>query len=115
MGNKPGEEVSNLQGGVAGGSIIRGVLRIGQEIEIRPGITKKDAQGRLKCFSIFSRIVDLQAETNHLKFAAPGGLIGVGTKIDPTLTRADRLVGGVIITLYMLLSYFCISCSTNVL
>jgi len=31
-----------------------------------------------------------------LKFAVPGGLIGVGTKIDPTLTRADRLVGQVL-------------------
>lgn len=26
----------------------------------------------------------------------PGGLIGVGTRIDPTLTRADRLVGQVL-------------------
>ena len=26
----------------------------------------------------------------------PGGLIGVGTLIDPTLTRADRLVGQVL-------------------
>lgn len=26
----------------------------------------------------------------------PGGLIGVGTKIDPTLCRADRLVGQVL-------------------
>ena len=26
----------------------------------------------------------------------PGGLIGVGTKIDPTLCRADRLVGHVL-------------------
>ena len=29
-------------------------------------------------------------------FAVPGGLIGVGTVIDPTLTRADRLVGQVL-------------------
>ena len=26
-------------------------------------------------------------------YAVPGGLIGVGTKIDPTLCRADRMVG----------------------
>ena len=26
----------------------------------------------------------------------PGGLIGVGTQMDPTLTRADRLVGQVL-------------------
>ena len=35
--NKPGQEVQDLRGGVAGGSIIQGVLRVGQEIEIRPG------------------------------------------------------------------------------
>lgn len=29
-------------------------------------------------------------------FAVPGGLIGVGLKIDPCLTRADRLVGSMI-------------------
>ena len=35
--NKPGSEVEELRGGVAGGSILRGVLKVGQEIEIRPG------------------------------------------------------------------------------
>jgi len=94
--NKPGEEVANLKGGVAGGSILRGVLRIGQEIEIRPGIVTKDKSGGVRCTPIKSRIVSLFAEHNDLAFAVPGGLIGVGTKIDPTLTRADRLVGQVL-------------------
>ena len=94
--NKPGAEVDDLKGGVAGGSILTGVLRLGQEVEIRPGIVTKDAQGRNKCKPIFSRIVSLHAESNHLQFAVPGGLIGVGTKIDPTLCRADRLVGQVL-------------------
>lgn len=35
-------------------------------------------------------------EHNDLKFAVPGGLIGVGTRVDPTLCRADRLVGFVL-------------------
>ena len=39
--------------------------------------------------------ITLLAEENELKYAVPGGLIGVGTKIDPTLCRADRLVGQV--------------------
>ena len=94
--NKPGEEVDNLKGGVAGGSILKGVLRIGQEIEIRPGIVTKDKTGGVRCLPIKSRIVSLYAEHNDLHFAVPGGLIGVGTKIDPTLTRADRLVGQVL-------------------
>jgi len=94
--NKPGEEVANLKGGVAGGSILQGVLKLGDEIELRPGIVTKDNQGNVKCVPIFSRILSLYAEQNNLKFAVPGGLIGVGTKIDPTLTRADRLVGQVL-------------------
>lgn len=94
--NKPGAEVDDLKGGVAGGSILTGVLKLGQEIEVRPGIVTKDDEGKVHCRPIFSKIVTLLAETNHLQFAVPGGLIGVGTKIDPTLCRADRLVGQVL-------------------
>jgi len=94
--NKPGSSVDELKGGVAGGSIMKGVLKIGDEIEVRPGIVSKTAEGNIKCTSIFSKIVSLFAEENDLKFAVPGGLIGVGTKIDPTLCRADRLVGQVL-------------------
>ncbi|KAJ7432110.1 hypothetical protein B0H11DRAFT_2127486 [Mycena galericulata] len=70
--NKPGAEVGDLKGGVAGGSILTGILTLGIEIEVRPGVN------------------------NLLDFAMPGGLIGVGTQIDPTLCRADRLVGQVL-------------------
>lgn len=94
--NKPGEDVHDLKGGVAGGSILRGILKLGDEIEVRPGIVSKKADGSLKCTPIVSTVVSLYAENNDLNYAVPGGLIGVGTKIDPTLTRADRLVGHVL-------------------
>lgn len=94
--NKPGQEVQDLRGGVAGGSILQGVLRLGQEIEIRPGIISRGKDGAMKCVPLFSRILSLFAESNDLQYAVPGGLIGVGTMIDPTLTRADRLVGQVL-------------------
>jgi len=94
--NKPGEEVHELRGGVAGGSILQGVLRMGQEIEIRPGIISRTQNGAVKCTPLYSRIISLFAEQNDLQYAVPGGLIGVGTLIDPTLTRADRLVGQVL-------------------
>lgn len=94
--NKPGEEVQSLKGGVAGGSILQGVLRVGDEIEVRPGYVNKAADGSVVCTPLYSRIVSLYAEENDLQYAVPGGLIGVGTKIDPTLTRADRLVGQVL-------------------
>ncbi|KAG5559889.1 hypothetical protein RHGRI_003248 [Rhododendron griersonianum] len=94
--NKPGFEVDEIRGGVAGGSILKGVLRVNQFIEVRPGIVVKDESGNIKCTPIYSRIVSLYAEQNELQFAVPGGLIGVGTTMDPTLTRADRLVGQVL-------------------
>jgi translation initiation factor 2 gamma subunit (eIF-2gamma) len=54
---------------------------MGQEIEIRPGILSKDAEGKATCMPIFSRIVSLFAESNELQYAVPGGLIGVGTTV----------------------------------
>ena len=94
--NKPGSEVDELKGGVAGGSLLRGVLKIGMEIEIRPGLIRKQDDGRTVCSPIFSRVTSLYADQNDLEFAIPGGLLGVGTKIDPSLTRADRMVGQVL-------------------
>jgi translation initiation factor 2 subunit 3 len=93
--NRPGQDVSNLQGGVAGGSILQGVLKVGDEIEVRPGIVTKEGE-TMQCSPIYSKVSSLYAEANDLQFAVPGGLIGVGTRIDPTLTRADRLVGQVL-------------------
>uniref|UniRef100_A0A2K5DXZ2 Initiation factor eIF2 gamma C-terminal domain-containing protein n=1 Tax=Aotus nancymaae TaxID=37293 RepID=A0A2K5DXZ2_AOTNA len=84
--NKPGCEVDDL-------NILKGVLKMGQEIEGRPGTVSKDSEGKLMCKPVFSKMVSLFAEHNDLQYTAPGGLIGVGTKIDPTLCRADRMVG----------------------
>ena len=94
--NKPGVEVDELKGGVAGGSILTGILRLGDEIEVRPGVVTKDSEGKIKCAPIYSTIISLLAEKNQLEFAVPGGLIGVGLRVDPTLCRADRLVGQVL-------------------
>lgn len=95
--NKPGQEAAGLMGGVAGGTILKGVLKVGDEIEIRPGIIRKDPKtGSTTCTSIFSHITSLLAENNNLMYAVPGGLIGVGLKVDPFLTRSDHLVGQIL-------------------
>jgi len=94
--NKPGCEVDELKGGVAGGSILQGVLKVGQEVEIRPGIVRKDNNNQLTCTPIKTLVLSLFAEKNDLQYAVPGGLVGVGTKIDPTLCRGDRMVGQVL-------------------
>ena len=88
--NKPGTKIDDLIGGIAGGSILKGILKIGDEIEIRPGIVKKDTKtNRNVCQPIRTVIVSLNAEKNELLYAIPGGLIGLGTLMDSSLTKAD--------------------------
>ena len=94
--NKPGCGIDDMKGGVVGGSIIKGVLKENQMVELRPGILDKTADGKTICRPIYSRIVSLFAEQNKLQFAVPGGLIGVGTSMDPSLSCSDMLVGQVL-------------------
>ncbi len=42
--NKPGEDAETLRGGVAGGTILKGCLRVGEEIAIRPGYITRNTQ-----------------------------------------------------------------------
>ena len=94
--NKPGTEIDGLTGGVVGGSILEGVLKVGMEVEIRPGNIFKDKDDNFKCTPVRTRIVSLHTEENDLLYAVPGGLIGVGLLLDPSMTRGDRMVGNVL-------------------
>ena len=62
--NKPGSEIDDLKGGVVGGSIIEGVLKVGMEVEIRPGNLAKDSKNNLVCTPVKTRIISLLAEDN---------------------------------------------------
>ncbi len=86
--NRPGKEIEDLKGGVIGGSVIKGKISIGEEIEIRPGLRVKNDYIPLK-----SSIVSISQGNNFLNTARPGGLIGLGTKLDPALTKGDHLIG----------------------
>ncbi len=91
--NKPGTPPEKLIGGVVGGSLSRGRLKVGDEIEIRPGLKDEKSQ---KWNSIQSEVVGIMASGKNVKEATPGGLIGVSTKLDPYLTKSDALVGNVL-------------------
>jgi translation initiation factor 2 subunit 3 len=90
--NKPGTKPQKLRGGVAGGSLAQGILRIGNEIEIRPGI-KKEEHNRVRWDPLYTKIVSLRSGELELKSARSGGLIAIGTSLDPSLTKADGLAG----------------------
>lgn len=91
--NKPGDDIERLRGGVAGGSVLEGILKAQEMLEVRPGIINSNGTGSFECKPIKFRVVSLKAENNELQYAIPGGLIAVGTTLDPTLTRHNKLVG----------------------
>jgi translation initiation factor 2 subunit 3 len=90
--NKPGTLAEDLKGGVLGGSILQGKFQVGDEIEIRPGFGIQKGE-RLTYEPLFTEVVSLQAGGKKVKSAQCGGLVGVGTQLDPSLTKADGLTG----------------------
>lgn len=89
--NKPGTSPEKLKGGVLGGAILQGKIKVGEEIEIRPGIKVNE-----KYEPLFTEVKGLQKAGMDLKEAGPGGLVGVLTSLDPYLTKSDGLVGNVV-------------------
>ena len=87
--NKPGTRPVDLAGGVVGGSLIQGHLRVGDEIEIRPG----PATGEVIAPSITTTVTSLFSGGRHLEELRPGGLAAIGTTLDPSLTKSDALTG----------------------
>jgi len=91
--NKPGSKIKDIKGGVIGGSLTQGKFTVGDEIEIKPGFLnekKKTYQ------TIQTKIVSLGTGVGIVDSVKPGGLIAIGTQLDPSMTRTDSLIGSVI-------------------
>lgn len=89
--NKPGAKPSEIRGGVLGGSIIQGTLNVGDKIEIKPGFKTDDKTGAWN--SLISEITSLNIGSENVESAYPGGLVGLGTKLDPAFAKGDGLSG----------------------
>ncbi len=84
--NKPGQDIKNLQGGVLGGSILQGALSEKQKVWLYPGIDKP----------IELTVESLNSNGVSFKKAHAGGLIAVGTNLDPFFISGDKMVGQLI-------------------
>ncbi|MGB9729083.1 MAG: translation initiation factor IF-2 subunit gamma [Thermoprotei archaeon] len=93
--NKPGTLVENLRGGVLGGTILQGTLKVGDEIEILPGAKVKKGD-KVAFLPIITKVTGLRSGDIELDVARPGGLIGVSTQLDPSLTKNDGMIGNVV-------------------
>lgn len=93
--NVPGTPIENLVGGVLGGSVYQGSFKTGEEVEIKPGLPTRE-KNRLKMHELYTEITSLHAGEGPVDEALPGGLVGMGTLLDPSLTKSDGLVGSII-------------------
>ncbi|MCL5011619.1 MAG: translation initiation factor IF-2 subunit gamma [Candidatus Marsarchaeota archaeon] len=93
--NKPRTKIDEIKGAVLGGSVVKGVLKVGDEIEILPGVAmkKKDKEYYQP---LETKIVEIEAGKEKVDEAKPGGLIGISTLLDPSISKSDSLVGCVV-------------------
>lgn len=90
--NKPGTVIDSLHGGVLGGALKQGKLKIGDEIEIKPGYSYKKAN-QFYYQTVKSKIVSMQKGNYKITEATPGGSLAIETELDTSLTKADALSG----------------------
>ena len=93
--NKPGTNLKDLHGGVLGGALKQGKLKIGDVIEIKPGYYYK-RQNQFHYKTLKSKIVSMQKGEYNITEATPGGSLAIETELDPILTKADALSGNLL-------------------
>jgi translation initiation factor 2 subunit 3 len=91
--NRPGASIDELKGGVVGGTLLQGEIKLDDEVELRPGILNERTS---KYEPILTSVASLGTSAGLVDKVKPGGLIAVGTKLDPYMTKGDALVGQVL-------------------
>ncbi len=93
--NRPGTEIPNIKGGVLGGILKKGKLKVGDEIEIKPGLNlKKNNQTIYQ--TLTAEIISLHKGKDNVQEITPGASISIETSLDPFLTKADSMNGCVV-------------------
>ncbi len=92
--NKPGTSWNKLSGGVLGGALKQGKLKLNDEITILPGL-KTEEEGKIIWKPITTKIIGLQHGSLNVKEIQPGGSVGVLTELDPSLVKSDNLIGNI--------------------
>ena len=92
--NRPGSILRELHGAVLGGTLKRGMLRVGDEIEIKPGRVVKEAN-KYRYETIKTKIKGLY-RAKPVQELVPGGSMSIETELDMALGKGDALAGNVV-------------------
>lgn len=85
--NKPSTKIKSLKGGVLGGAVLEGEVSLNEKLYLFPGLDGTPIDFKVK---------SLNSENISLKKAHAGGLIAIGTDLDPFLCYSDKMVGQII-------------------
>jgi translation initiation factor 2 subunit 3 len=90
--NRPGTTPDKLHGAVLGGTLKRGTLKVGDTIEIKPGIAVKEAN-QIHYRALKTKIKSLHKGSYQVKEITPGGSVSIETELDMALGKTDVLSG----------------------
>jgi len=93
--NKPGSPLGDMKGGVVGGTLLQGVLNKGDEIEISPG-RRIEVDGKQTLEPIITKVHSFFTGGASVDKATPGGLLAIGTLLDPSRVKSDSFSGRIV-------------------
>jgi len=93
--NKPGTIPEKIKGGVLGGAIVKGKLKTGDKIEIRPGRVVEE-MNKTVAKPISTTIVSSMTGGTVVDELGPGGSVAIQTTLDPSVVHSDSLTGNLV-------------------
>ncbi|MBW2983420.1 translation initiation factor IF-2 subunit gamma [Candidatus Woesearchaeota archaeon] len=93
--NKPGIQPEDLKGGVLGGAVLQGKLKVGDDIEISPGrVVEEHNQQVAK--PLRTKVTGIMTGGSPVEGVVPGGSIALMTSLDPGVAKSNHLSGSVV-------------------
>jgi translation initiation factor 2 subunit 3 len=93
--NRPGTVPEKMKGGVLGGAVMQGILKVGDRLEIRPGHITEEAN-QIVAKPLFTKILSAMTGSTPVDELHPGGSVAVMTDLDPSVVNSDKLTGNIV-------------------
>ncbi len=93
--NKPGTTPENIKAGILGGAVMKGILKKGDRVEIRPGRIMEEAN-QIVAKPLFTTIRSAMTGSTPVDELHPGGSVAIMTDLDPSIVNSDKLTGNVV-------------------
>jgi len=93
--NRPGTKPDKMKGGIIGGAIIQGLLKVGDKLEIRPGKITEEAN-QIVAKPLFTTVISAMTGSIPVEELHSGGSVALMTDLDPSVVNSDKLTGNIV-------------------